>query len=318
MNRWLRVLVAIFLGLAGVGGVEAAPAPQGAPARGAVYTLRGTPHLWIAGEDGVLHWSGDTRGLKDRFVDWGNKKEVSPQELRAMRRGDPWLSAGLLKMGDPIYFVKWESDQPRPTLLHIRSIADLELFGINEHNYGTYVMEQPGWEQRYGMGVATLSRGELMRALAPGSFREQPLPIGVSARIAEGWEAKVLSATPNATSVVLRENRFNSPPEPGHQFYMVRISLTYVADGPVEPGPKPYWRAGQFKLVGNANVAYSRGLANSCGVVPDALPTTEVFPGGTITGNICWEVPSAEADSLVLYNEYLFPGGPVQTYFGLR
>lgn len=75
-------------------------------AHGAVVALQGTPHLWIADEQGTLPV------------------------------GDPWLSAGLLKDGDPIYLVKWESDWAQPRLLHIQSIADVELFGINDRNYG--------------------------------------------------------------------------------------------------------------------------------------------------------------------------------------
>src|SRR5687767_2783658 len=90
--------------------------------RGAVVTLRGTPHLWISDDTGVLHWAGDTRALSGRFVDWGNTTPASLEQLRAAPRGEPWLSAGLLKLGDHIYFVKWEGGESSPTLLHVQSI----------------------------------------------------------------------------------------------------------------------------------------------------------------------------------------------------
>ena len=53
-----------------------------------------------------------------------------------MQRGDPWLSSGLPKIGEPIYLSKWEDSDPAPTLLHIQSIADVELFvdGIRVNN----------------------------------------------------------------------------------------------------------------------------------------------------------------------------------------
>ena len=85
--------------------------------------------------------------------------------LRALEMGDPWLSAGLLKDGDPIYLVKWETEWPRPRLLHIQSIADVELFGINETNYGNFVLDVAAWEARYGMSVAGLERAELPAAV---------------------------------------------------------------------------------------------------------------------------------------------------------
>lgn len=132
-----------------------------------VVQLTGTPHLWIADEQGVLHWGGDTRGLAGRNINWGDRREVNLEQLRAFRRGDPWLSAGLLKIGDPIYQVKWETNQDRPTLLHIQSIADVEIFGIDATNYGRFVMDEVAWQQRFGIAPSTLTRGVLQPAVPP-------------------------------------------------------------------------------------------------------------------------------------------------------
>ena len=143
----------------------AGPAQQQAGAPGAVYALTGTVHLWIADENGELHWGGDTRALAGRNINWSDRREVTVAQLMSFRRGDPWLSAGLLKIGDPIYQVKWESNQDRPTLLHIQSIQDVELFGINASNYGRFVMDQTAWEQRFGIPVAGLTRGVLQPAV---------------------------------------------------------------------------------------------------------------------------------------------------------
>jgi hypothetical protein len=172
------VVVLIALALGGVAPpAAAAPRLQG-PAPGAVVALRGTPHLWIADAQGVHHWAGDTRALAGKPVDWGSRREASLDEVRALRRGDPWLSAGLVKIGDPIYFVKWETNEARPTLLHIQSIGDVELFGIDATNYGTYVLDQAAWEQRYGFPAAGLPRGVLAPAtgVTGGSAPPAPAP----------------------------------------------------------------------------------------------------------------------------------------------
>jgi hypothetical protein len=138
--------------------------PQQAFSNGTVIALSGTPHLWIAGEDGTLHWAGDTRAIGDRFVDWAGRREVTLDQLRSYRRDDPYLSAGLVKIGDPIYLAKWEANQSVPTLYHIQSITDVELFGINAGNYGRFVVDLSTWNQRYGMHAENLRRDTLSRA----------------------------------------------------------------------------------------------------------------------------------------------------------
>src|SRR4051812_271527 len=86
----------------------AAPSPAPAYAPGTVVALGGTPHIWLADAQGQLHWSGDTRALTGRAVNWGSRAEVTLDQLKTLPVGDPWLSTGLLKLGDPIYLVKWE------------------------------------------------------------------------------------------------------------------------------------------------------------------------------------------------------------------
>jgi hypothetical protein len=164
MIRALLIGAMTALLAAGGGGASRTQAAPVRLPRGAVVSLAGTAHLWFADDDGTLHWGGDTRGIAGKAVDWGNRVEMTLAEIKAQRRGDPWLSAGLIKIGDPIYFVKWESADPAPRLLHILSIADVELFGINSANYGAMVMDQGPWETKFGFPVASLTRGELQAA----------------------------------------------------------------------------------------------------------------------------------------------------------
>ena len=153
---------------------------QGVFAHGAVVALRGTPHLWIADQQGVLHWAGDTRALAGRHVRWDSRIEVTLAQLQGLNRGDPWLSAGLLKDGDPIYLVKWETEWPQPRLFHIQSIGDVELFGINGSNYGNFVLDLATWEQRFGISAAGLQRSTLPAATAPPAPAATPVPTVVS------------------------------------------------------------------------------------------------------------------------------------------
>jgi uncharacterized protein YjbI with pentapeptide repeats len=164
--KWRLASLAIpaLIALSTASPALASPAPAVTLNPGTVVALSGTPHLWFVGDTGGLHWGGDTRALAEKGINWSNRVEMTLDQLRALPRQDPWLSAGLLKLGDPIFLVKWEANEAIPTLLHIQSIADVELFGINGTNYGAMVLDQATWEQRYGMQASSLARGELPAA----------------------------------------------------------------------------------------------------------------------------------------------------------
>ena len=133
-------------------------------AGGTPVYLRDTPHIYLVGADQQLHWIGDTRALEGKSVLWDQRQTWDYAQLSRAPLGDPWLSAGLLKDGDPIYLVKWEHDWEQPKLLHIPSIRDVEIFGINTSNYGRFVMDKATWEAKYGFKVADLQRDRLQPA----------------------------------------------------------------------------------------------------------------------------------------------------------
>jgi hypothetical protein len=165
MTRLLLV-TALVIGLLGHYSLASVPTTtaQCTYSEGTPVQLVGTPHLFIADAQGVLHWGGDTRALAGKEILWGNQCTVTLSELTAATRGDPWLSAGLPKIGDPIYLAKWEDTDRAPRFLRIQSIPDVELFGINTANYGNFIMERGPWEQRFGFSVATLRVGPLASA----------------------------------------------------------------------------------------------------------------------------------------------------------
>ena len=166
VRSWLSAMIVVaFIGSMLVP-VAAAQARSTFP-HGTVVALQGTPHLWFADAQGILHWGGDTRALARRYINWNNRVAVSLEQLGALQRGDPWLSTGLLKDGDPIYLAKWETEWAAPQLLHIQSIRDVELFGINASNYGALVLERPVWESRSGFSAADLQRSTLPVSVPP-------------------------------------------------------------------------------------------------------------------------------------------------------
>ena len=148
---------------------------------GHVIALANTPQLFIADEQGVVHFAGDPRALAGRMIAWTERTEVSLAELRAIQRGDPWLTAGLVKVGDAIYLPQWDGTAAAPTLGHVQSPDDLAILGINGANYHELVLDQSAWERQYGLQVSRLPVGELQLAVpapapAAADTTESPPP----------------------------------------------------------------------------------------------------------------------------------------------
>ena len=145
--------------------------------------------------------------------------------------------------------------------------------------------------------------------------KENPIPLGQPARIGN-WRLRVVRVDTNATDLVLSENLFNEPPEPGYQFVMARIKATLV-----EPNddPEAFWSDISLKVVGDSAVAF--GQSNpGCGVVPDDLSgAPDVFVGGAISANACWSVPATDIDSIIMFAQPVFDvRGSEPIFFALR
>jgi hypothetical protein len=129
---------------------------------------------------------------------------------------------------------------------------------------------------------------------ATASTRDTPVDVGAVVQVGD-WRLRVAGVTPDATDEVLSENQFNDPPPEGNQFFIATVEATYTSDE-----SSTFWIDMSLKAVGDSNVAYEAFEA-SCGVIPDDINDSgETFPGGTITGNVCWNIRSEDADSLIM------------------
>lgn len=200
---------------------------------------------------------------------------VIPNELRSFRE----VFTGGVVVGDQCWAV---SGEDATTLI---VLAD-EGFGFSDDRLFLML------PARGSISEPTFSPAPILEAGASGT-RGNPLPLGDTTEL-NGWEVSVLSSTADATDIVLRENQFNDPPTAGRQFFIVDVSATYLGSG-----SDTAFAGLAFSAVGESSVAYD--LEDTCGVIPDEFDAfNEVFSGGTITGNVCWSVRSADVQSLVL------------------
>ena len=133
-----------------------------------------------------------------------------------------------------------------------------------------------------------------------GSTRSNAVPAGMPYLLPEGWEFTVLDFNPDATDLILDESPLNQPPEPGMRFVLVRVRITNVGAA----SPANHQGGYAPRLVGSLDLAYAQFYA-ACGTVPDGIrqQPIDVFTGGTVEGNACFQVGEDET-GFVLYTDY--------------
>lgn len=149
-----------------------------------------------------------------------------------------------------------------------------------------------------GTTETTKANGEGETAEAPASTRENPIPIGTDTEVAAGWNLKVNSAELDGNATASGGNEFITP-EPGNQFVVVNVTITNKSDQPDEPFINL-----KLSLLPPSGVAADTEFITSA---PNQIDTTaQMQPGASATGNVVFQVPSAEAAQSVLLGQSVF------------
>jgi hypothetical protein len=135
--------------------------------------------------------------------------------------------------------------------------------------------------------------------------RSDPAPLGTTIEVA-GWEITINGVDNDATDAILDADEFIDPPEDGDVFVLINVTAKYIGDGESESAS--LFSSVTWGAVGDSAVAYDE-FSDTCTfyALPDDLDdTSEVFEGGTITGDICFSVVEDDTGSLLLYAEESF------------
>ena len=167
--------------------------------------------------------------------------------------------------------------------------------------------------------TATRSQALTVTFLAPG-VRVNPIPLNTAWKLPRNWTLKIDSTTSN----VQLKHRDGSPkiPSAGAEFFMLYIEETYTGKGSSNTlnfGPG-------FEAIGRHNVVYAyENRSNACGPGSGPLPEPDLQPynrshridsGQTVVGNICFEIATSDAPSLLLDVGFYAP--PVRVWFALH
>jgi hypothetical protein len=142
--------------------------------------------------------------------------------------------------------------------------------------------------------------------------REQPLPAGQAHDIGDGWTVRVAAFNPDGNQAVADANMFNEPPAAGRRYVIVTPEATYTGDAETANAYDI-----TFRLVGASGVTIDEEFM-CVAPEPNWTDLTEVFPGGTLTGNLCFSVPETDVDSLVLIAEPTMAFSGNRAFLALR
>lgn len=158
--------------------------------------------------------------------------------------------------------------------------------GAQGNGWGFFSAQVPSARDGDRDGVVCEQSRASGASSSSGTSPSDPVSLGEAA-VAGDWQVKILDTTPNGTDLVLAENQFNDPPEDEWQFYLVEVELTYLGTGSQTPLVHV-----DFGGLGQGAVVRD----DYCGVIPDELDDlAELYTNGTISGNVCFPVPTSEA-----------------------
>ncbi len=131
----------------------------------------------------------------------------------------------------------------------------------------------------------------------PGSSRSEPQAVGKSVEVSD-LRITLLEVDTNAAAQLEELTEFDQTPVPGRRVVLARIKVEHIGDADTDETIQVF--ESDFELTGSSNVIYD-GFeeGSSCGFLEDTLGG-EMFPGGTIEGYFCIQVPEDETDLLLI------------------
>lgn len=115
--------------------------------------------------------------------------------------------------------------------------------------------------------------------------RANPYPMGSTVANDE-WSVTVNSFTANANEQVKAENEFNDDPAEGLAYALVNVTITRVGTEAETP------LFVSVKFVSSGGNSYDTTDAMVVG--PDPIDPSELYEGGTVTGNVVLQIPEGE------------------------
>jgi len=129
----------------------------------------------------------------------------------------------------------------------------------------------------------------------PGRSLDDAVEAGGTLQGSNGTEIVAVSINPNAWAWIEDQSSwidFVHPPEEGKRYYMITVEVSYVSGvGTLEVDEY------DFNLIGNSRFVYD----THCVYDLHEEISAEVFLGGKVQGNVCFEVPEEESGFVLIH-----------------
>jgi hypothetical protein len=138
--------------------------------------------------------------------------------------------------------------------------------------------------------------------LAEGASRQNPAPLNTEFR-GKTWAFAITNVIrgSEANALIAEANMFNDAPAEGFEYVLATVKVTNIA---TEDKAENVMLATYIRLTGSRNQLY-----NMANVVEPTQLEGDVFPNGSVEGQIAFEVPSDETNLMFVLNE-AFAFGP--------
>jgi hypothetical protein len=161
-------------------------------------------------------------------------------------------------------------------------------------------------------------------AFVPPGHRLNPYPLGSVATLtglAGSWQVTVNSVTINANAQAeavidpVLKTHPNPPPPAGWQYALINLTMTYQGSGSSAPSslldsPEQMWAEGR---------SYTISPPDGCKPPqPDLGSAGHLSSGQSTTGNLCYEIRSEDASTLLLSGQSLKDHTRQTVWFALR
>jgi hypothetical protein len=158
------------------------------------------------------------------------------------------------------------------------------------------------------------SRTDAHASAAPGSS-EQPIDVGEAQPIGGGWTVRVVKADADAGAQIATMRDANEPPGPNESYLLITLEMNLDASlAPTASSSNP-----QTVLMWLLDANGTKYLAyqHSCGYFPNPIFEHGLLdPGGAMTANQCWAVPTDTLDGMRLLVSS--PGSSAPQHFAIH
>lgn len=134
----------------------------------------------------------------------------------------------------------------------------------------------------------------------PGESRRQAVALGDTVTTGD-MSITVVGVNLDAAGELTAEDDFVDPPAEGNRYVLVTVRVEHVGEGEETISVS----ASDYELTGSNNVVYDTFDEDSrCGFFSGEI-SGEMFPGGVVEGDVCFQVPAGETGLILIASPFV-------------